>query len=190
VAEDYFISEKPSANAVPHLLFVGRLAFQKNLPLLIEAVAQMQATVFLDIVGEGELRKNIEALIQKYELQNVKLHGKKTGKELIEFYKSADVFVLPSFQEGLSLAMLEALAAGLPVVASDLPETRSILGECGVLIQDRTAANYARTLDEIVSNKSRIQELSALSVQKARSYSWVSVLNSIEGVYKEVVNGN
>src|SRR6266568_2489192 len=130
VAETYFIGEKTKENTVPHLIFVGRLVAQKNLSLLIEAVSQMQVSVFLDIVGEGELRKNIEALIQKYELRNVKLHGKKTGKELIGLYKSADIFVLPSLKEGVSLSMLEALAAGLPVVASDLPEMRPILGEC------------------------------------------------------------
>ena len=75
----------------------------------------MQTSVFLDIVGEGELRENVEALIQKYKLQNVHLHGQKTGRELLEFYQSADIFVLPSLKEGFSNSMLEALAAGLPV---------------------------------------------------------------------------
>jgi glycosyltransferase involved in cell wall biosynthesis len=184
VADKYFTEKKASENAVPHLLFVGRLVSVKNLPLLIEAVSQMQASINLDIVGEGEERDNLEALIQKYELQNVKLHGKKTGKELLELYRSADIFVLPSLQEAFPLAILEALAAGLPVVAFDLPEIRQILGECGVLIQDPTAANYAKALDELISNKSNIQKLSTLSVQKARSYSWAGVLDAIERVYE------
>jgi glycosyltransferase involved in cell wall biosynthesis len=186
VAETYFIAKKTSENAVPHLLFVGRLAAQKNLPLLIEAVAHMQVSVILDVVGEGELKENVEALIHKYNLQNVKLHGKKTGKDLLEFYKSADIFVLPSFKEGVSLAMLEALAVGLPVVASDAPEIREILGECGVLIQDPTATNYARALDNLLSDKDNMRNLSNLSVEKASSYSWENVINSIENVYKEV----
>ena len=163
----YFMGEKTNENTVPHLLFVGRLAAQKNLSLLIEAVSHMQTSVFVDIVGEGEERENIEALIQKYKLQNVNLHGKKTGKELIELYKSADIFVLPSLKEGISLSMLEALAAGLPVVASDSPEIRPILGECGVLIQDPTATNYARALDEFISNKDKYTDLSALSVAES-----------------------
>lgn len=186
VAEKYFTGEKTKENTVPHLLFVGRLAAQKNLPLLIEAVSRMKENVYLDIVGEGEERENIEALIQKYELHNVKLHGKKTGKELIELYKSADIFVLPSLKEGVSLAMLEALAAGLPVVASDSPEIRPILGECGVLIQDPTATSYAKALDALLSNRDTMHHLSTLSVQKARSYSWENVLDSIEKVYKGI----
>ena len=186
VAEAYFINKQVGENAIPRLLFVGRLAAQKNISVLIEAVSQMQTSVFLDIVGEGELREDIEALIEKYKLQNVKLHGRKSGKELIELYKSADIFVLPSVKEGLSLAMLEALAAGLPVVASDLPELRQILGECGMLIEDPTATNYAKALDTLLSNKEAMKNLSALSVHKARSYSWENVLDSIEDVYREV----
>jgi len=187
VAEKHFIGKKTSENTVPHLLFVGRLVAQKNLSLLIEAVAQMQTSVFLDVVGEGELRENIEALIQKYGLQNVKLHGKKTGNELIELYKSADIFVLPSLREGVSLSMLEALAAGLPVVASDSPEIREILADCGILIQDPTVINYAKALDAFLSNKDTIHNLSNLSVQKARLYSWKSLLTSIEDVYKQIL---
>ncbi len=186
VAETYFVGKKMSSQTIPHILFVGRLVPQKNLALLIEAVAQMQTSVFLDIVGEGELRKNIEALIQKHQLKNIQLHGKKTGKELLELYQSADIFVLPSLKEGISLSMLEALAAGLPVIASDSPEIRPILGECGILIQDPTAKNYAKALDAVLSDEDTMRKLGTLSIQKARSYSWENVLNSIEDVYKQV----
>jgi glycosyltransferase involved in cell wall biosynthesis len=188
VAETFFRGKKAGENTVPHLLFVGRLVDQKNLSLLIEAVSQMQTSVILDIVGEGELRKNIQTLIEKYELRNVRLHGKKFRKELIELYRSADIFVLPSLKEGFSLSMLEALAAGLPVVASDSPELRHILGECGLLIQDPTATNYAKALDALLANKDSMQRLGALSVLKARSYSWETVLTSIEDVYKQVTS--
>lgn len=186
VGEEYFVSKKTNQNSVPHLLFVGRLAAQKNLPLLIEAVSKLRTSIFLDIVGEGELKEKLEAVIQKYNLQNIHLHGKKTGKELLDFYRLADVFVLPSVKEGISNAMLEALAAGLPVVASDSPEMRQILGECGILIQEPTAASYAKALDELLSNKQAIQHLRVLSVQIASSYSWKKVLDATEELYTEI----
>lgn len=186
VAEAYFTVEKTSENTVPHLLFVGRLVIQKNLPLLIEAITQMQTSIFLNIVGEGELRKVIEVLIQKHGLQNVKLHGKKTGKELLEFYKTADISVLLSFKEGSSLSILEALAAGLPVVAVDSPEIREILADCGVLVQDATPTAYAKALDALLSDKDTLRNLKTLSIQKARAYSWENLLASIENVYKEI----
>ncbi len=114
----------------------------------------MQESVILDIVGDGELRQDVEALIQKYGLQNVQLHGKKTGKELLKFYKSADISVLPSFKEaGASLSMLEAMAAGLPIVAADSPEVREMLADCGVLVQNPTPITYAKALDALLSDK-------------------------------------
>jgi glycosyltransferase involved in cell wall biosynthesis len=95
--------------------------------------------------------------------------------------------VLPSLKEGISNAMLEALAAGLPVVASDLPEMREIIGDCSVLVKDPTPANYAKTLDALLSNKQTLQNLSMLSVQKARSYTWESVLDATEDLYREAL---
>ena len=186
VSEAYFVEKNTEPNVPPRLLFVGRLVPQKNLLLLIEAIAQMKKSVLVDIVGEGELRNNIEALIQQQQLKNVQLHGKKTGKELLAFYQTADIFVLPSLKEGLSLSMLEALAAGLPIVASDLPELRPILGESGVLVQPMTATNYARILDELLSNKAAMQKLGGLAKETARTYSWENILNTIEKVYKEI----
>jgi glycosyltransferase involved in cell wall biosynthesis len=189
VAQAYFIGEKTRTNAVPHLLFVGRLVVQKNLPLLIEAVAHMQTNVFLDIVGEGELKESIVALIQQYGLHNVTLHGKKTGTELIHMYQSADIFVLPSLKEaGACLSMLEALATGLPVVAADSPEVREGLADCGVLIQNPTAQSYAAALDALLPDKEKIRELSTLSVERASHYSWEKLLTSIENTYKEICN--
>jgi rhamnosyl/mannosyltransferase len=190
VANKYFVGKPTTENTIPRLLFVGRLAPQKNLSLLIKAVAQMQVNVQVDIVGDGEEREHIESLIQQYNLQNVTLHGKKTGEDLITLYRSADVFVLPSLKEGVSLAMLEALAAGLPVVASDSPELRQILGECGLLIQNPTDSNYASALDRFLTDKETLCRLKDLSVQKARSYSWDTVFDTIEKVYEEISYDN
>jgi len=92
--------------------------------------------------------------------------------------------VLPSLKEGVSLAMLEALASGLPVIASASLEMQQILEVCGVLIEGPTATNYAKAFDTVLSNKDTLLKLSTASVKKARSYSWENVLDSIEDVYK------
>lgn len=190
VAKKYFVGQKTTENAIPRLLFVGRLAPQKNLSLLIKAVAQMKESILVDIVGEGEEREAIEALIEQYNLQNVTLHGKKAGEDLLALYRSADLFVLPSLKEGVSLAMLEAMAAGLPIVASASPELRQLLGECGLFIQNPTPGNYARALDLILRDKKTLHRLKDLSVQKARLYSWDTVLDALEKVYEELSHDN
>ncbi|GHO98525.1 hypothetical protein KSF_085730 [Reticulibacter mediterranei] len=148
----------------------------------------MRERACVDIVGDGEERAALEALLGQYHLQQVVLHGKQTGSELLAFYRSADIFVLPSLKEGVSLAMLEALAAGLPVVASDRPEIRQFLGECGLLIENPTASAYAQVLDLLVRDQERRKHLSTLAVRKARTYSWQSMLAAIDHVYEELVH--
>ena len=83
--------------------------------------------------------------------------------------------------------MLEALAAGLPIVAADSPEVREMLVDCAVLVPDATPITYAEALDALVSDKVTLRNLSVLSIKKARGYSWENLLNSIEGVYKEII---
>jgi glycosyltransferase involved in cell wall biosynthesis len=185
VAETFFrISQK--AHPVKKILFVGRLAPQKNLPLLIEAVTNMKTPVEVDIVGEGEDRQKIIDLIKYRQLKNVTLHGKKTGLDLQKFYSESDLFVIPSIREGVSLAMLEAMAAGLPIVASDVPGMRTLIKNCGILVKNPNPQNYAKTLDLNLSDPEKLKTLSKLSRQTAQNYSWRKVVSQIEDVYTEI----
>lgn len=109
------------------VLFVGRLVEIKGVKYLIEAMKDIDA--ILVIVGDGPLKKELEQMAEKINQQEcfdkIKFIGTKTHDELRTIYASADVFALPSVtdkaggQEGLGLVMLEAMASGLPVVASD-----------------------------------------------------------------------
>lgn len=187
VSDAFFVGEHIKSNGVPRLLFVGRLAAQKNLSVILQALKLMREKVELDVVGEGELRPQIIEFIQKLGLTNVHLHGRKEGQELLDFYQSADIFILPSVKEGVSLAMLEALAAGLPIVASNTPEIREVLGDCALIVDDSTPENYASLLDRLAANPEERQRLSFLATQKARAYSWDRVMDSIQAVYRSVM---
>ncbi len=104
-------------------VFVGRLLQRKGLEELMHAFKMLQqkhAHVKLDIFGEGLFRKKVEALIKELDLENsVILHGKVLNgwKKLYE----ADCFVFPSWYEGFSGSLVEAMIAGIPIIASDIP---------------------------------------------------------------------
>lgn len=87
VGEEFFIKRSRNVHKIPHLLFVGRLASQKNLLFMVDAVSKMNERVVLDIVGDGEDREKIKNEIKNKKLKNIFLHGKKTGKDLINYYK-------------------------------------------------------------------------------------------------------
>jgi len=130
------------------LLYVGRLAPEKNLDGLLNALSRLpQPEMTLSIVGDGPLRTPLEALADDLGLtQRVTFHG--ATDDPAAFYRSHDVFVLPSHSEGLSTALLEAMASGMPCVCTPVGGAAEIIrhGANGILAEDTTAEAIARGL--------------------------------------------
>jgi colanic acid/amylovoran biosynthesis glycosyltransferase len=122
VDEQYLQRPIDPIPAAPNLVCVGRLCEQKGQLLLVEAVRRLVASGVdcrLTLVGDGEMRGAIEAMIHKHRLQNhVILTGNATGDAVQKHILNARAFVLPSFGEGLPVAIMEALALGRPVVST------------------------------------------------------------------------
>jgi glycosyltransferase involved in cell wall biosynthesis len=119
-----------------HILNVGRLVPLKGQLILIEAVAALVdrgLDVLLTIVGDGPLRNELDLAVRQRALgDRVRLVGNVGQDDIVERYRDADVFCLPSFREGVPVALMEAMASGLPVIASGImgiPE----------LVQDRVS---------------------------------------------------
>lgn len=120
-----FFDEPPAAPvSTPRFVSVARLSGQKGQPLLIEAVAQLKARgtpIELVLVGDGELRGEIEAAIDRYDVRDcVHITGWATEQEVRGHLRSARGFLLPSFAEGLPVVIMEALTMGVPVLASNV----------------------------------------------------------------------
>ena len=117
---------------------VGRLSEQKNQKLLIEAFSllyKQNNKACLYILGDGPLRQDLEEMILQKGLEDVvHLEGNVTDTE--RYYKRADIFVMSSAYEGLPLAVLEAMAASLPIVSTDVGGVRDIVNENGILTEN------------------------------------------------------
>jgi glycosyltransferase involved in cell wall biosynthesis len=134
------------------VLFVGRLTAQKNLPLLLEALAPLGEGVKLVIAGQGE---GEAALIRQADALGVslELRGSVPHEQLPALHRAADVFVLPSRIEGHPKALVEAMASGLPCIGADAPGIRDVIAdeENGLLVPADVAAlsaAIARVLDD------------------------------------------
>ena len=168
------------------VLYVGRLSQQKALPRLVQALAAMRQPAAAVLVGEGEARPAIEELLREYSLTNVQLAGARHGTDLVESYRWADVLVLPSDKEGMPLVVLEAMASGLPVVATDVVGTRELLGDAGVLVPPDPDA-IAQALDRVAVDAPLRAELSARGLAAARHYSWERLAHCLESLYEDAV---
>jgi colanic acid/amylovoran biosynthesis glycosyltransferase len=152
--------------AAPNLVCVGRLCEQKGQVLLVEAVRRLvEAGVDcrLTLVGDGELRGTIEALIRQHNLQNhIILTGNATGDEVQKQILNARAFVLPSFGEGLPVAIMEALALGRPVISTYIAGIPELVkpGENGWLVPAGSIEDLVAAMRQVLG--ATVEQLEAM----------------------------
>jgi glycosyltransferase involved in cell wall biosynthesis len=123
---DFPDAQPKAAERELRLLSVGRLAPQKNFASLLEAVTDLDG-MRLDIVGKGDLHGKLVEIIRARELSHVRLLGWLPPARVFELYREADLYVQPTLAEGHPKTILEAMAAGLPIVATDVVGNRELL---------------------------------------------------------------
>jgi glycosyltransferase involved in cell wall biosynthesis len=149
----FCLAGRPPGKKPQRILYVGRLSAEKNLSTVIAAAGLLGARVKVVLVGAGPLKDELHEQAQASGVA-VEFPGVVDQTRLPAFYASADVFVLASFTEGHPKVLLEAMACGVPCVASDCAGNRSIVtdGRTGLLFDPRApralADRLARVLDE------------------------------------------
>lgn len=175
----------------PTVLFVGRLERRKGLPVLLEAfriVKRRFPAARLEIVGpDGGLRRRLEAYIRRHRLAEVALLGFRPDEEVVRRYRQAWVFCAPATEgESFGLVLLEAMAAGLPVVASDIPGYREVAGpdSGAVLVPPGNPAALAEALVGLLGDTDRRTELGRRGQAWAAGFDWGRVARRIVEVYR------
>lgn len=155
----------------PLAVFTGRFHPAKGLGDLIaawEPIATRWPDARLWLVGEGPYQEELEAEIEARSLKN---HVVLTGvfDNVDELLAAADLFVLPSWEEGMSLALLEAMASGLPVVACDIPGNRDLVadGQTGLLVPVREPVRLSQAIDRLLNAPSLRAQLGAAARELA-----------------------
>ena len=146
------------ANKPTRLLYVGRLSAEKNLSTVITATGSVGAVgsgghVTLTMVGSGVLRGDLETQAKRLGVV-VEFPGVVDQRQLPDVYGAADVFVLASFTEGHPKVLLEAMACGVPCVASDCVGNRSLVmdGRTGLLFDPHDARHLAACLERLIKD--------------------------------------
>ena len=119
IGEDFFkVTRKPTGSKALKLLFVGRLSPHKNLVALLDALSTIKREITLDIIGDGECRRELKMLIAGKKLENVRLHGRLSRDEVKKFYATCSALILPSLYEVQPIVLLEAMASRIPTIVS------------------------------------------------------------------------
>lgn len=190
VHQRFFCAAQRLLHEKPRLLFVGRLSVQKNIPLLLHALDGVSERFETTLVGDGDQGRMLRETADRLRLQNVRFHGRADNAELRGLYQDADVLVLPSEREGMPLVLLEALAVGLPIVATDIPGNRDVVlpGRTGLLVPPSDPAQLRRALLEVTGDAQRYQRMSEAARARAARYSWTSVGAEFERLYAQAAS--
>jgi glycosyltransferase involved in cell wall biosynthesis len=163
------------------LLFVGRVVFQKGLDVLLAALAQLprDGDWQLEIIGDGDRRSALEAEAARLGVAaRIRFAGWCRRTEIAERYRAADVFVFPSRDEGMPNVVLEAMASGLPIVATAIAGNEELVrdGENGFLVPPDDPAALAAALVRIVADANAREQMSRASrVRIEREYTWPQI---------------
>ena len=190
-----FADATPTSNSVPRVLFLGRLDYEKHIHNLLKAVAKLPTSLNtqVEIVGDGGERKNLENLARELGIaKQVQFLGHVTEEELPKAYERATVFAMPSIAELQSIATMEAMATGRPVVAADAMALPHLVhdGDNGYLFAPDDVDMFAdRLLRVLTADKKELARLSENSLYLIQSHDIERTLTIFEGLYRGDTDG-
>lgn len=162
------------------LMSVGELNRNKNHETVIRALGKLQlANVYYIICGIGSKRKELEDLCKELRISNkVKFMGFRD--DVISICKAADVFVLPSYREGLSVALMEAMASGLPVICSKIRGNVDLIGENegGLLCLPDKTDEYAKAIQWLIEHREERKKMGMRNKEFIKKFD-LDVINSM-----------
>jgi len=190
VESKFYYDEVRTIHKKPRLLFVGRLDYQKNLQQMLRALDGISDQFETTLVGDGELLPELKNLTKELNLKNINFAGRKDGAELLGYYKEADIFVLSSEREGMPLVLLEAMAMGLPVVATNVTGNRDVIkdGQNGLLVPYNDTKAFREALTKIKSDSKLYSTMSRTARNMAARYSWNRISELFDLIYHEVLS--
>jgi len=174
-----------------YILFLGRFSPEKNCDLLIQAYEQMDTAVKLVLAGGSSHSDAYVKRLRQHQSDRVRVLDWVSGEALDELLTNAMLFVLPSDMEGLSLALLDAMGAGVCVLASDVPENCEVVEDAGFTFRHGDRDDLERMLRLLISEP----EIRQAAAGKARErvwehYLWGRVAREIESQYLELDAAN
>ena len=178
----------------PFVLYAGNIKPHKNLERLIDAFQMLRRgggmdNVKLLIIGD-EISKyaSLRRAVHRHKLhKHVRFFGFVPDKTLASLYRLAQVFVFPSLYEGFGLPPLEAMAAGTPVITSNVSSLPEVVGDAAVLIDPYDPAAIADAMRRVLSDEHLRADLRTKGLARVKEFSWERSVHRVRAIYTEVI---
>jgi glycosyltransferase involved in cell wall biosynthesis len=174
-----------------YILFVGTIEPRKNIELMLQSFAQVKHQHHIPhklvvIGGNGWGKNEMHLHLQKYDIQNeVVFTGHLEYNQLPPIYQRASLLVFPSIYEGFGFPPLEAMACGIPVIASKISSIPEVVGDAGILLDLNNPQLWSETIYTVLTNQQLQQELRLKGIDRAKQFSWDKTAKLTLTVYEQ-----
>ena len=186
-------------NSVLQLLFVANLDkahYFKGLTVLFDALEKLSkdgvSNFKLTVVGGGDQKNYYQDYVKKLGLESlVSWAGKLSDEELVSAYQASDLTILPSIDasEAYGMVLVESMACGTPVIASDLPGVRSVVSNVtGLLVKPNSADSLASAIELFIKDPNKLVEMRIVCAERVdEKYRWPRIIDNLELIYSELL---
>ena len=172
-----------------YVLFLGRFSPEKGCHVLVEAFERIQTDVKLVMAGASSYCDEYSNELRRHSSERIRMFDWVSGDTLDELLTNCMIFVLPSDMEGLSLALLDAMGAGLCVLTSDVPENREAVEGAGYTFERGNVADLAERLRFLIASPA-VREAAGRTAKKRieQEYLWEKIAHGIEAAYFKILD--
>jgi len=169
-----------------NVTYIGRLIYAKGVQDLIAAFKMLSVKARLLIAGDGNYREQLEKLAAGN--GTIKFLGIKDKQGIIDMLSITDVFVNPSYSEGLPTSVMEAASMGVPIIATDVGGTREIIkhNQSGILIKPHNIAVLSTEIQSLIANPDKASRLGQSAKAAMKDYNWNDIMAKWDKLLKEV----
>jgi glycosyltransferase involved in cell wall biosynthesis len=184
------IKKKYQISTPKYILWVGTLEPRKNLPTLIEAYSKLKSihSEYTLVLGGGLGWQYQDILNMALSLGNrIQITGYLPQRDLIPLYAGASLFVYPSLYEGFGMPLLEAMASGVPIVASRTSSIPEVIGDAGVLVDPLRISDIREAILKLLQDSSLRSSFREKGIQRAKEFTWERAAQETLKIYQEAV---
>lgn len=173
-----------------YILFLGALEPKKNIKNIIKSFEKANLQD-IDLVIAGGKGWKYEEIFETYELslykKNIKMLDYIAEEDKIALYKEAEIFIFPSFYEGFGMPVLEAMAAGTPVITSNVSSLPEVAGGAAILVNPHSIDEISEAINKILIDEELKKRMIEIGLERAKYYTWSNSAKKLKKIYEELI---
>ena len=169
----FSLSAEPNQNPKPRILFVGSIGIRKGVPWLLQAFGGLADIAEMHLIGPVE--KGFEKVLAQFSLDGVTLRGALASEQIPAELQAADIFCLPSLEEGFPLSLLQAMASGLPIITTEEAGAEDIIepGVEGLIVPSKDSVSLTEALGQLANNAEQRRHMSSAARRRVeQGFGW------------------